>query len=210
MFKEILNELQILISRTDWFKNRVEDEIATRKAQEGKAQVDRIMAAIRQTSDPLELNSHKPYVLGKMDPLERRYTSFSGVDARITFSDDPALVWPRQGAISYGVGQAVSWEVHWGGVPGETWDVQGTIVELLIDMPRVPEGRYMNVVAANEYGKTCVLLQVEDFEVLTTSGGISIDDIVTEQQHTWRGKLVQPIPGLLDGNRQEEAQNACP
>lgn len=47
------------------------------------------------------------------------------------------------------------------------------------------------------------MMQVRDFEVLKTSFGVSIDDIVCEQSYEWTGTF--HYQGALNGYRKEES-----
>ena len=141
------------------------------------------------------------YQMGQADPVRRHHThtAFSGVDVRVSFHESPENWHPNDGGRCYTPAQAVSWTTYHGG--DLEFDTEGTLIDLVLDSADCPQGTYMTVFGANEYGHQTILIQVQDFEVIKTSSGISIDDIVMEQNHSWRGKFY--YSGAPYGNRQE-------
>lgn len=160
-----------------------------------QAERDRLVAEAldRYKVDPGQAFS-RPYVLG-----ESASSTYSGVDVRVFFHETPEDWHPDDGGVSYKSAQAVAWTTYYDG--DLEFDTEGTLIDLVLESVDFPSGPYMTVYAVNEYGVETILLQVQDFEVLKTSSGISIDDIVMEQNHSWRGKFY--YSGAPYGNRQE-------
>ena len=160
-----------------------------------QAERDRVVteALNRYKVDP-GLAFSRPYVLG-----ESVSSTYSGVDVRVFFHETPEDWHPNNGGTSYKSAQAVSWTTYHGG--DLEFDTEGTLIDLVLESVDAPQGAYMTVYAVNEDGVATILLQVQDFEVLKTSSGISVDDIVMEQNHSWRGKFY--YSGAPYGNRQE-------
>ena len=158
-------------------KKRLEQAEKDRVAKE---QMAVIMKAIEQTQ-----NEPKDSFV----PLTRSYSTFSGLDIRMYLSDSAEDFLVANGGKVYGNAQAVSWVINRNS--SDEYDVTGTIIDLVLDEPTTPTGKYMTLVACNEFGKAAILIQVSDFEVILTASGVSIDDMVIEQQHTWRGKFVR-------------------
>jgi hypothetical protein len=133
---------------------------------------------------PFPTTRQGTYVLGEVSKLDlaRSYTTYAGVDVRVFITDVP---WTHAklaaGEIkSYNNAQGISWVID-----RQTNEAEGTLVDLCLDHMTFPKGKYLTVVAFNEYGKACVMFEGENFEILKSSSGVCIDDIVIEQAHTF-------------------------
>lgn len=105
--------------------------------------------------------------------IERKYTSYSGVDVRVTIDGK-----------HHAPAQAISWVEYKNGT------IEGQMISLILDkaLP-VNLGKALEVKAQNEYGKSAVLVEIEDIEWACQYGGVSIDDLVYETTHVFTGKV---------------------
>lgn len=189
MFKQKLLKLQ------DKILQKVSEEIYARVVKpeaekREKLQKELMANAIIQTANQALEANPKIYELGQVTSIElaRQYTSYCGVDVRVFITEEPWELGDKTQK-AYGCAQSISWTID-----QFTGDVAGTLVDIVLDSPNWPEGNYITAVAMNEYGKGCVLFEGVDFRLITTSSGVSIDDLIIEQNHTFTCKYAGAYP----------------
>lgn len=188
-------------------------EYQARKEKERQESVDKIL---KQAIDATEgKGSSLSAITSTSSMLSKAYTSYSGVDTRVYFTDEPWGV-ARLRANSegrqlqdYKMCQSISWTIVSRPTvlpDGEvTWHKEafGTMTDVALDyMPIPPEGCYITVMAANEYGKACVVFEGRNFTVNETSSGVSIDSLVIEQTHKFTCDYLGAYPlGMWDSEK---------
>lgn len=114
--------------------------------------------------------------------LCKQYTSYAGIDTNVMIDGK------YEGKI-----QAISYCRT--KVDGQ-WVVQGSIILLCLDdgCGNLPDKMgHIQIVCANEYGQSAIAWEVKDVEIISSSSGTSIDDMVTEEHYVFQAK--EFIPG---------------
>ena len=133
-------------------------------------------------------------------------SSFGGADTRVWISDEPwnvdtfyAKSLMKQQEYHYLQGlQAISWSIS---IPQKT--VCGTLIFVILDDWSMPDltGKYMHVISANEYGGVYLHMSCHNVELVSTQSGISVDDIVIEQQLTYTATYLPESVGPIRSSR---------
>lgn len=124
------------------------------------------------------------YVLGRVDPVtiithnsssNSILPSFSGIDVRVYFQESGCEKKELFGA------QAISWAVNEEGVRGTL--INAVFNESLLNiLPKNPFSFILQM--KNEYGYS-VEIKIENVKPISLGSGLSIDDIVWEEQMIW-------------------------
>lgn len=113
--------------------------------------------------------------------LMRQFTSFSGVDVRTLINGE-----------NDGLVQAISF----GRVKQDgQWITQGSIIRLCLDIGAgtLPDHiDHIQVIGSNEYGASAIFFEVHDVEIIACGSGVSIDDMVIEEQYTFSAREFKP------------------
>lgn len=136
-----------------------------------------------------------PYVLGKVDPvlgLKGQYTFFGGTDIRVLIN-----------GIVEGTIQEISFK-------RENIDqIQETILVDIISLcltqvNKLPDNiKSLVLVAANEYGNSCIVYGFENLRKCTHSLGISVNDMVVEETYVYKAsKYVDGVVLRTTGDSQ--------